>query len=366
MFIKKKSKKKIQSIILFNKYTIFLSRKTKKNENKKNKVIPNHLNVSQSFLIIIKNESFSLFAPEKFIWSMREISMDFEGKKSIELKNYKKMKFDNKLLFVETPSVFNIKNNNKKNNMNLNSSNILLKSKKTSKTDKENILNSNNSNFLNSNLTVDFVNIDSFTIEGINNNSYVFDNKKENQKLRIKNKNLNHLYNSYNKLYEFLPKIRSKSTKNNKTSQINNHLDLKNNLIIFDNQYENVKNDLIELNPILKNNPILREQFFVNASEGKEEKYQFYKNLYNIINNKSLKNKNVFENNYSPIKKNKFNGLNNKNLNFPLPSPLHTKMLKEVKEKNKNYINLSEINLKNKSLLTKSSSGINLRKKNIF
>ena len=296
---------------------------------------------------------------------MREISMDFEGKKSSESNNYKNKKFDNKLLFVETPSVFNIKNNNKKSNLNLNNSNILLKSKKTSKTEKENILNSNNSNFINSNYTVDFVNIDSFTIEGINNNSYIFDNKKENANNKIRNKN-NYLYNSYNKLFEFLPKIRSKSTKNNKTNQINNHLDLKNNLILFDNQYENVKNDLIELNPILKNNPILREQFFVNASEGKEEKYQFYKNLYNIINNKSLKNKNVFENSFSPIKKNKFNGLINKNLNFPLPSPLHTKMLKDVKEKNKHYINLTEINLKNKSLLTKSSSGINLRKKNIF
>ena len=296
---------------------------------------------------------------------MREISMDFEGKKSSESNNYKNKKFDNKLLFVETPSVFNIKNNNKKSNLNLSNSNILLKSKKTSKTEKENILNSNNSNFINSNYTVDFVNIDSFTIEGINNNSYIFDNKKENANNKIRNKN-NYLYNSYNKLFEFLPKIRSKSTKNNKTNQINNHLDLKNNLILFDNQYENVKNDLIELNPILKNNPILREQFFVNASEGKEEKYQFYKNLYNIINNKSLKNKNVFENSFSPIKKNKFNGLINKNLNFPLPSPLHTKMLKDVKEKNKHYINLTEINLKNKSLLTKSSSGINLRKKNIF
>ena len=296
---------------------------------------------------------------------MREISMDFEGKKSSESNNYKNKKFDNKLLFVETPSVFNIKNNNKKSNLNLNNSNILLKSKKTSKTEKENILNSNNSNFINSNYTVDFVNIDSFTIEGINNNSYIFDNKKENANNKIRNKN-NYLYNSYNKLFEFLPKIRSKSTKNNKTNQINNHLDLKNNLILFDNQYENVKNDLIELNPILKNNPILREQFFVNASEGKEEKYQFYKNLYNIINNKSLKNKNVFESSFSPIKKSKFNGLINKNLNFPLPSPLHTKMLKDVKEKNKHYINLTEINLKNKSLLTKSSSGINLRKKNIF
>jgi len=301
---------------------------------------------------------------------MREISLDFEGKKKSESYNKKNNKFDNKFLFVETPSIFNIKNNIKQSHLNINNSNVLSKSKKTLVTEKENILNSNNSNFLNSNLTVDFVNIDSFTIERINNNSNIIDNKKDllykSKNNNIKNNNLNYLYKSNNKLFEFLPKIRSKSSNNNKNSNNNNNQDLRNNLIIFDNQYENVKNDLIELNPILKNNPILREQFFVNASEGKEEKYQFYKNLYNIINNNSLKNKNIFENKFSPIKKNKFNSLINKNLNFPLPSPLHTKMLKELKEKNKNYIVLTEINSKEKRLLIKSSSGMNLRKKNIF
>ena len=106
-------------------------------------------------------------------------------------------------------------------------------------------------------------------------------------------------------------------------------------------QYESMKRDLIELNPILKVNSSLREQFFINVSEGKEEKYIFIKNLYNIINDNPLFTK----------PKNKFK-------NVPVPNmSLHAHL---HKSSNKQKINRQNFNGIRK--MTKSASGSHIKR----
>ncbi len=107
---------------------------------------------------------------------------------------------------------------------------------------------------------------------------------------------------------------------------------------------------------ILKSNPALREQFFINISEGKEEKYQFYKNVYNLVNNSALKNKPVFKSNFN-FKKSTISSINKKNL--PMPGTLHKRLLKNIQERN-NYNN-KYLYTDNSKLLIKSISGTNIR-----
>ena len=106
-------------------------------------------------------------------------------------------------------------------------------------------------------------------------------------------------------------------------------------------QYESMKRDLIELNPILKVNSSLREQFFINVSEGKEEKYIFIKHLYNIINDNPLftKPKNKFKNVPVP--------------NMTLNAHLH-------QSSNKQKINRQNFNGIRK--MTKSASGSHIKR----
>ncbi len=100
----------------------------------------------------------------------------------------------------------------------------------------------------------------------------------------------------------------------------------------------------------------MREQFFINISEGKEEKYQFYKNLYNLVNNSALKNKPVFKANFN-FKKSTISSLNKTNL--PLPGTLHKRLLKNIQEKNNN--NTKYFYTDGSKLLIKSTSGSNIR-----
>ena len=105
----------------------------------------------------------------------------------------------------------------------------------------------------------------------------------------------------------------------------------------------------------------MREQFFINISEGKEEKYQFYKNLYNLINNSGLQNKPIFLKKNIKIKKYKINA-EKKNFfsDFKSNATLHSKLLKDIKNLNPNKYYLQNYNLKN-SLMKKSYSGNNMK-----
>ena len=127
-------------------------------------------------------------------------------------------------------------------------------------------------------------------------------------------------------------------------------------------QYENIKSDLIELNPALKKNPNLREQFFKNISEGNDEKYLFYKNLYQLINNSDLKTKQIQKKNLQP-KRYLMNNINKaiKN-NPPIPgSTLYNKIWKDIHIKKKYHLYTDTSKLTNKS-----SSNIKLKRNNSF
>ena len=92
-----------------------------------------------------------------------------------------------------------------------------------------------------------------FTIKG-NNNS-------EDDLLKS-----NYIPNHKNKLLNYLPKLKSQSVQKEKYSyQLNDFLNKVN------KNYNAIKEYLIQLNPILKNNPSLKKQFFLNISEGKQE-----------------------------------------------------------------------------------------------
>lgn len=153
-----------------------------------------------------------------------------------------------------------------------------------------------------------------------------------------------------NKLFEYLPKITRHSVSPSNKGKMNStsNMNINQEMLQLNAQYETMKKDLKELNPILKSNAVLREQFFVNLSEGKEEKYLFIKNLYNIINDTTLKNKYVFK---TSISSNKF-----KLKNIPNPN----KRIKGEKYYGPIIIN----NFNGIRMLNKSASGSHLKKIN--
>ena len=127
-------------------------------------------------------------------------------------------------------------------------------------------------------------------------------------------------------------------------------------------QYENIKNDLIELNPALKRNPNLREQFFKNISQGNENKYLFYKNLYQLINNSELKIKQFQNRNLQP-KRYLMNNINKaiKN-NPPIPgSTLYNKIWNDIQLKKKYHLYTDT-----SKLINKSSTNLKLKRNNSF
>lgn len=153
-----------------------------------------------------------------------------------------------------------------------------------------------------------------------------------------------------NKLFEYLPKITRHSVSPSNKGKMNStsNMNINQEMLQLNVEYETMKKDLKELNPILKSNAALREQFFVNLSEGKEEKYLFIKNLYNIINDTTLKNKYVFK---TSISSNKF-----KLKNVPTPN----KKIKGEKYYGPIIIN----NFNGIRMLNKSASGSHLKKIN--
>lgn len=107
----------------------------------------------------------------------------------------------------------------------------------------------------------------------------------------------------------------------------------------------------------------------MNASEGKEERYVFFKNLYNIINDSSQLNKPVFQIKKLQMKyfkkSNPFQLINKQNI--PLPT-LKSKLMKEMNDKSKNCnYNIKDNYYTNNTqlmpILIKSSSGTNINPK---
>ena len=137
----------------------------------------------------------------------------------------------------------NINNNNNINRNEINNlSNIEIKNK---------LLNSYNSNISNikNNNNEEYFN----TEPSLTSNNFI-PNYKENNNLIINNNNNN--INNYNKkhknkLFQYLPKLRSKSQNkiDNNNNNNNKKIDIRSELLDLDIQYESVKKDLIEINP---------------------------------------------------------------------------------------------------------------------
>lgn len=186
-----------------------------------------------------------------------------------------------------------------------------------------------------------------YLIENLIHFSYESSSKKDNENEPVSN-NFNYTYTEStmykNKLLDYLPKLNNSLLENNEHLHTNPNMNINHEMLQLDAQYEIMKRDLIELNPILKANSAIREQFFVNVSEGKEEKYVFIKNLYNIINDSAMYNKTVFK-----------TTLNNKKLklkNVPLPMQ---------KKNNRQFIvnNFNGLRMMNRSA---SGSHLNIRR----
>ena len=195
------------------------------------------------------------------------------------------------------------------------------------------------------------------TIENIILFSYINASPPKKQNLSIDTTQYKKFNNTYtepsthkNQLFNYLPKISKHSSpianSRNLNFTFNNTMNINQEMLQLNAQYETMKKDLIELNPILKVNSSLREQFFINVSEGKEEKYIFIKNLYNIINDNILFTK--------PTSKYKFK-------NVPVPNmSLHAHL---HQSSNKQKINRQIVNNFNGiRKMTKSASGTNIKR----
>ena len=62
------------------------------------------------------------------------------------------------------------------------------------------------------------------------------------------------------------------------------------------NQYNSIKKYFTDLNPILNQYPSLKNQLILNFSNGNEERFYFYNNLYGLINNLNSNDKLLVKN----------------------------------------------------------------------
>ena len=269
----------------------------------------------EEFAILIKPSdtvflSYEIPIQDKFIWSERAIELNINSTKEI--------------------NSFSIEN---LNIMTIERSYSKLKAIKI-----KGLLNNNN-NQSKQKLTIENTILFSYT------NASPFKKKDLTSKAQYKkfNNTFTEPSTHKNQLFNYLPKISKHSSPMANSRNLNFTFTntINQEMLQLNVQYESMKRDLIELNPILKVNSSLREQFFINVSEGKEEKYIFIKNLYNIINDNPLftKPKNKFKNVPVP--------------NMTLNAHLH-------QSSNKQKINRQNFNGIRK--MTKSASGSHIKR----
>ena len=230
------------------------------------------INKKEEFAILIKPSdtvflSYEIPIQDKFIWSERAIEL-------------------------------NINSTKEKNSFSFENLNIMTIERSYSKLKAIKIkgLLNNNNNQSKQKLTIENTILFSYT------NASPFKKKDLTSKAQYKkfNNTFTEPSTHKNQLFNYLPKISKHSSPMANSRNLNFTFTntINQEMLQLNVQYESMKRDLIELNPILKVNSSLREQFFINVSEGKEEKYIFIKNLYNIINDNPLftKPKNKFKN----------------------------------------------------------------------
>ena len=265
------------------------------------------LNLENEKFDVFSNENFQFLPKEKFVLQKKEINFQIINKTKEQNKNINNNNNNNKIfsLFIETPTLFDInrsyskinqiKINNSNNKKNFFSSSLIkpinlkpFSINATKKTNNNNNFNNNNNNFNNnfntninnninnnnnrneinnlSNIEIKNKLLNSYNsnlsnIKNTNNEEYFntepslnnFITKENNNNLIISNNNnINYNKKHKNKLFQYLPKLRSKSQNkidNNNNNNYNKKIDIRSELLDLDNQYESVKKDLIEINP---------------------------------------------------------------------------------------------------------------------
>ena len=118
-------------------------------------------------------------------------------------------------------------------------------------------------------------------------------------------------------------------------------------ILHFEEQYEKIKKDLNELYPIIHRNKKYRENFFMQLSQGNQDKYNFYLDLYKIIKDEQdEKNNNNLEN-YLKMKK----IVGNKNIALQNNKLIRNKLRPLKKNKSSHFI-FSKDKIKIKPLFT--------------
>ena len=110
---------------------------------------------------------------------------------------------------------------------------------------------------------------------------------------QFKNSSLSHS----NKLFKYFPKVKSLSKNKENNNFKLNYFKMK-----VNKQYNSIKKYFTDLNPVLNKYPSLKQQFLFNFSNGNEERFYFYNNLYGLINNLKTNDK-VSEKNENNIYK---------------------------------------------------------------
>ena len=282
----------------------------KKEKTEKNLFIQNNIN---NFEIISKrNNRF------KNLFEVRIINF------VIKIKQKKKRKISPNIIFKKVDGFGNINNklfikdiNNKDNIFNENKDNI-PDIKKNEKKEEFNLK------------------IDKFKTKTPNHIEIKIKNNNQNND-NNNNFNINGNGPNSNKIKKLIS-----SNKENKNSLTNNTINdeiyynkqtidfplINTDILHLEEQYEKIKKDLNELYPIFDRNKKYRENFFMQLSQGNQDKYNFYLGLYKIIkdeqdekNNNNYKNylkmkeiignkkisgiKNNLRNRLKPLKKNK-------------------------------------------------------------
>ena len=101
-----------------------------------------------------------------------------------------------------------------------------------------------------------------------------------------------------NKLFKYFPKVKSLSK-----NKENNNFKLNDFKMKVNKQYNSIKKYFTDLNPVLNKYPSLKQQFLFNFSNGNEERFYFYNNLYGLINNLNSKDKILVKNEDNIYKK---------------------------------------------------------------
>ena len=169
------------------------------------------------------------------------LKLDIDKQTNFEISKIKKIEIINlKNNIHENNLIYNNNNNpNNNNNINLKKNNLNIQNKFTPNTTFQ-IVN-NESISLMSQMT--FIQQSNRLLKEMNTG---LNNLKTEPEFRLKN-GINYSPNQQNKLYEFLPKIKSHSQSRQK--EVLNKTEINSDIIQLDSEYETLKNNLKEINP---------------------------------------------------------------------------------------------------------------------